>query len=246
MSVNDYTVSWLQTINIVIFFFLALSFPSSGPVIWFFGGFFILLIQAPLFLVLLVFQVKQMWAHWQEKTLLNNKLLLMPWLFIVIVWVMLSIMEHWHLNDPFFNDSYQIEVELFPDGSCEIIFEGNTIGSRDTHRYDWFGSKAGDIWCRDEDDKSSTTVYFEGFVGRFPIYDTEGGFSKNGGAFFDDKRGNQLSPSSSSFVYWDFVGGEIQVLKIEPSDEFDKPVYLRSPKLSVVVKAIGKRRFRGF
>lgn len=246
MSTGDYIVSWLQTINIVIFFILSIFLPIWGPLAWFFGGFFMLLVQAPLFLVLLVFQLKSAWTHWRQKTLLTNKLLFIPWVIIPIVVAALTVIEQRHLNDPFYNDAYEVRVELFPDGSCEVRFEDQEVASRKTHRYDWFGSKVGDISCRDEAGESHAMVQFESAVGTYPIYDTQGGFARNGGAYFDDVKGNRLSPSALASVYWDFVGGEVEVLKIEPSDSFDKPLYLRSPKLSVVLQATAKRRFRGF
>ncbi len=246
MPIKDYyIVPKALTAVILLIFFINILFPLSGFIFWFFAGFFMLLVLFPVFVALTFLHLSTLFSNRKVKGENLKKVNILPWVTVIICISLTLVIERFHINDPFFNDNYQVEVKLFPDGSCSISFDGEQVGTRSTHRYDWLGSEVGDVWCRDKDSKSTTMIKFEGVVGVYPIYDMQGDIGKNGGAFFNDDLGSQLSPSFLASVYWEFVDGEIKVLAIEPSDVTDKPVYLRSPKLSVTVKAVGKRVFRG-
>jgi len=52
----------LQSLNIAIFAAIALAIPYQGFVGWWFGGLFMLLVQAPMFVMLLILQLKKIKA----------------------------------------------------------------------------------------------------------------------------------------------------------------------------------------
>ncbi len=242
---NSKSVAWLQSLNIIIFFAIAFRIPYEGPILMFFGGFFILFVQMPLFFFLLYLQVYEAIQHYKQRTLSKNKNLIIPAFLFVSLWVLAFIADYFHLFDPFYHDHYNIRVELFTDGSCEIWFEGHLIGESSVFRYDWFGSDAHSVSCNDNEiSGTDVNLYFEQHIGNYPIVDPHGGFAVNGGALFDSKRLEAFTPGFHGRVYWEFVDGNIQVLEVTPPQP-DKLLDSRSPHFHVVVTAIGKRMWRG-
>ncbi len=235
---------------------MALAIIRYGPFVWFFGGLFMILLQAPALCILFVLQIHDLITIIKTKEAVNWRLHTVPWLLFVILMSIWSLIEKKHLLDPFYNDHFSIEITLNPDYTCSVLFDGKVAST--TLKY-VYRVKDQTIDCLDEDSfGESVQIHFDRPSGQLiglgsysitsetPQFDLASGlFNSNGGAYFNNSLGGQYSPFLFGSVYWNFESGFIQIDSVSGQDGTLNIFNEKKPVLSGKVTTIASRHYSG-
>ncbi len=240
----------LQSINIALFLVAFFIMPYTNPGIWFLGGFFMLLIQFPLFVIFLLLQIGEIRELKAAGSPIDWKTQLLPVKTFGVCLGIIFIATLFHLNDPFYGDAYRIEVEFFADKTCSVKMDGTIVAEK--MRYSDKDGYGREIYCSNE--HSSVLVNLDTPRGRLVSpgayqltdeIDSRGYSVGNGGAYFDDALGIKLNSPVIGYVYWDFVSGTFTIISVTKSDTGATSIFERTPALVGKLTAVGKRKHRG-
>lgn len=240
----------LQSLNIIVFTALAMMMPWQGFIAWWFGGSFMLLVQAPAFILLLVLQLMKLRTLKRNNSTVNWKMQCAPMIVLVVCMMVSYLAGVFHLDDPFFHDAYEIEVIFNPDKTCSVKMNGTVIPEHMTYSYEW--KHEHHINCRS--DNASVLIHLaqpSGQLVKPGIYaltseeDSQNYALENSGAYFDNTLGVEYSPSIAGTVYWDFISGTFTISSVANTDTESTPFLERTPILTGIIKAIGKRHHSG-
>lgn len=238
----------LQSLNIVILIAITVAQAWVGFIALFFGSFFILFVQLPLFFLLRSKKRKKLKFYKDHHIAVDWRFKHSSWLVVGICFIALYAADvlFGFSVDPFTEDNFQIEVTLNSDKTCKIIFDGNLVSDKMIYQYQW--KQEQEIYCHSVTGSSSVLINLglpKGElpqVGLYPLtaeLDTRGYPIGYGGAFFNDLLGYTHNPSSSGTVFWDFVSGTFAIESV---------TQLRNKNMIIIVgklEAIGKRHHRG-
>lgn len=228
----DQSLIRIHIINIVVGTVLMLLMPWGGFVLWFFGGFFLLLIQLPVFAGLTIWQLVASFKAIRSRADINWKVQLSPYVLLILCVLLVHFAEKNHLNDPFYHDAFKIEATFNIDRSCEVSIDSQRLDGSYTYKFD---AKSQEIYCSSRDLKSSSSLSVQ-INGPLRVNT----YSMVSGSLFDHEFGLNHSPTVTGSVYLQLESGKLTITDVQ----FDSASDGKESAFSGYFMGIGKRHYR--